>query len=88
MRSGHVSMNVTLPAGSFNLGEYPGQLGICQAVFNSPGNMDAGSLWIIGSPLLKAYYTVWDGLNHKIGWATLKSPSGGDGQCTCKPATA
>lgn len=70
-----VLMNVTMPKQNFNLGEYPGQPGICQGPFvNSvePSYLPTGEgLWLIGSPLLKAYYTVWDGLNFRIGWAQL-----------------
>ncbi|KAK7912217.1 pepsin A1 [Apiospora marii] len=74
--SGASIVNVTMPASAFNLGEYPGQPGICQAVFNSPsvpigGGLGSTPIWILGSPLLKAYYTVWDGLGGKIGWGEL-----------------
>jgi hypothetical protein len=67
--------NLTLTRNFFNLGEYPGQPGICQAVFNHPVIPIADPLgerrpvWILGSPLLKEYYTVWDGLNLKVGFA-------------------
>lgn len=73
--SGSEAANVTMPKSSFNLGEYPGQPGICQAVFNSPGVPSFGDnptpIWILGSPLLKAYYTVWDGTDSKVGWGQL-----------------
>jgi hypothetical protein len=67
--------NLTLTRNFFNLGEYPGQPGICQAVFNHPIIPIADPLgegrpvWILGSPLLKEYYTVWDGLNLNVGFA-------------------
>ncbi|KAJ5594213.1 uncharacterized protein N7459_000421 [Penicillium hispanicum] len=62
------SFNLTLPRSLFNLGEYPGKPGVCQAAFNNPVEPiqdPAGNrpVWLLGSPLLKAYYTVWDGLN-------------------------
>ncbi|KAI0132928.1 pregnancy-associated glycoprotein 2 precursor [Xylariales sp. AK1849] len=60
---------LVIPKKSFNLGEYPGQPGICQALFNNPLSNFGG--WLVGSPLLKQYYTVWDGVNKKIGWAQL-----------------
>ncbi|KAL4863890.1 aspartic peptidase domain-containing protein [Aspergillus spectabilis] len=66
--------NLTLPSEFFNLGEYPSQPGICQAVFNSPVEMIQDPegdrpVWIVGSPVLKAYCTVWDGLNLNVGFA-------------------
>ncbi|KAK8045840.1 aspartic peptidase domain-containing protein [Apiospora saccharicola] len=72
--SGAWTANVTMPKSAFNLGEYPGKPGICQAVFNSgvPSFADDPTpIWILGSPLLKAYYTVWDGTNSKVGWGEL-----------------
>lgn len=71
-------LNVTVPKKAFNLGEYPGQAGTCQALFNNPsdgiGNSwfsGSNALWLIGSPLLKQYYTVWDGVGEQIGWGQL-----------------
>lgn len=64
------AINLTIPKASFNLGEYPGQPGICQALFNNPLSSFGGA-WLVGSPLLKQYYTVWDAINLEIGWATL-----------------
>ncbi|KAK9414795.1 putative Peptidase A1 domain-containing protein [Seiridium unicorne] len=70
------ALNVTIPKEAFNLGEYPGQPGICQALFNNPLEfVSLGGIWLIGSPLLKQYYTVWDGVNGEIGWGTLKAPA-------------
>ncbi|KAI4592707.1 hypothetical protein KJ359_010466 [Pestalotiopsis sp. 9143b] len=70
------ALNLTIPKEAFNLGEYPGQPGICQTLFNNPlGTVSIGGIWLIGSPLLKQYYTVWDGVNEEIGWGTLKSPT-------------
>ncbi|KAI1877381.1 hypothetical protein JX265_003389 [Neoarthrinium moseri] len=65
------ALKLTIPKSSFNLGEYPGQPGICQALFNNPlSNFGA---WLVGSPLLKQYYTAWDGVNKRIGWGQLKA---------------
>ncbi|KAI1487752.1 aspartic peptidase domain-containing protein [Biscogniauxia mediterranea] len=70
-------VNVTLPRAAFNLGEYPGQPSVCQAVFNNYILPEGGqAFWLLGSPLLKAYYTIWDGLNRKVGWAQLKGDEG------------
>ncbi|KAF3000410.1 hypothetical protein E8E14_002612 [Neopestalotiopsis sp. 37M] len=70
------ALNLTIPKEAFNLGEYPGQPGICQTLFNNPlGSVSIGGIWLIGSPLLKQYYTVWDAVNGEIGWGTLKTPS-------------
>ncbi|ROW13945.1 hypothetical protein VPNG_04032 [Cytospora leucostoma] len=76
---GSTQLNVTIPGSSFNLGPYPGLKGICQAVINnyqSPQvNDDGRGIWIGGSPLLKHYYTAWNGLGLKVGFATSKSAS-------------
>lgn len=72
-------LNVTVPSRSFNLGPYPGLDGICQAVVNnyrSPQvNDDGRGVWVVGSPLLKNYYTAWNGLDLKVGFAALRSTS-------------
>ncbi|GKZ32789.1 hypothetical protein AbraIFM66950_002413 [Aspergillus brasiliensis] len=71
---------ITLPPSFFNLGEYPGLPGICQAVFNSPTEPledptgQGRAVWLVGSPLLKAYYTVWNGLDLRVGFATPVAP--------------
>lgn len=71
------ALNVTIPAASFNLGEYPGLDGICQAVFNNPsGSFASTSYWLVGSSLLKQYYTVWDGDDLKIGWGQIEGGPG------------
>ncbi|KAK6088720.1 hypothetical protein SCUP234_00600 [Seiridium cupressi] len=64
------ALKLTIPKSSFNLGEYPGQPGICQALFNNP--LSPFGAWLVGSPLLKQYYTAWDGVNKRIGWGQLK----------------
>ncbi|KAK9773049.1 putative Pepsin B [Seiridium cardinale] len=76
-RGGQEYLNVTMPRESFNLGEYPGLPGICQAAWNNryrpiPSPPEVGPVWFIGSPLLKAYYTVWDGIGMEIGWAKAR----------------
>lgn len=75
------ALNVTIPKASFNLGEYPGLDGICQAIFNNPATGDSWftgnkAKWLVGSPLLKQYYTVWDGQDLKIGWAQIEGGPG------------
>lgn len=77
------AVNVTIPRESFNLGEYPGLSGICQALFNNPSDGIGGSWfsgknaeWLVGSPLLKQYYTVWDGEGLRIGWGQLEGGPG------------
>ncbi|PYI01221.1 acid protease [Aspergillus sclerotiicarbonarius CBS 121057] len=71
---------LTLPREFFNLGEYPGQPGICQAAFNNPTDPmedptgQGRAVWLVGSPLLKAYYTVWNGLDLKVGFAQPLPP--------------
>ncbi|PWY90355.1 acid protease [Aspergillus sclerotioniger CBS 115572] len=71
---------ITLPREFFNLGEYPGQPGICQAVFNNPTDPmedptgQGRAVWLVGSPLLKAYYTVWNGLDLQVGFAQPLPP--------------
>ncbi|KAK8063025.1 hypothetical protein PG997_015122 [Apiospora hydei] len=68
-----VAITLIVPKEEFNMGEYPGQNGTCQAVVSSPGvpGFSDGSspIWILGSPLLKQYYTSWDGINNVVGWA-------------------
>lgn len=82
--------NLTLPSSVFNLGPYPGSPELCQAVVNnwSDGVFYNGTigLWTLGSPLLKNYYTAWDGLNLQVGFAPLISSkktvsSGSEGAC-------
>ncbi|KAF1739008.1 Pepsin A [Beauveria bassiana] len=69
--SGAETFNATMPRESFNLGPYEGKPGICQTVFSS---IDAlGGKFLVGGPLLKQYYTVWDGHNMEMGFAELKN---------------
>lgn len=60
--------NATMPKEAFNLGPYENMPGICQTVFISLSFGNTSLL--IGAPLLKQYYTVWDG---KMGFAELKN---------------
>lgn len=75
---GATQANVTLPGKSFNLGPYPGKDDICQAVITHSSygqvNDDGRGVWIIGSPLLKQYYTAWNGRDLRVGFAPLKVP--------------
>lgn len=69
--------NLTLPSSVFNLGPYPDNPGLCQAVVNNWSDgvfyNDTVGLWTLGSPLLKNYYTAWDGLSLRVGFAPLRS---------------
>lgn len=81
--SGDKTINMTVPTTSFNLGVYPGKSGMCQGVILNAAEpvSDLASVWVLGSPLIKGYYTVWDGKNLELGVAKLKGTgtSGGDG---------
>lgn len=79
---GATQANVTIAGKSLNLGPYPGMDGICQAAINNwlypeVNKEDGRGVWTIGSPLLKQYYTAWDGQDLQVGFAPLKvtSPS-------------
>ncbi|KAJ3486222.1 hypothetical protein NLG97_g6660 [Lecanicillium saksenae] len=65
------TFTATVPKSAFNLGPYEGKPGICQTVFSSVEGL--GGSFLLGAPLLKQYYTVWDGHNNKLGFATLKT---------------
>lgn len=75
---GATQANVTLPGKSLNLGPYPGKEGICQAAIthwrSGLVNGDGRGVWVIGSPLLKQYYTAWNGRDLQVGFAPLKAP--------------
>ncbi|KAI3400531.1 hypothetical protein diail_2730 [Diaporthe ilicicola] len=76
---GATQVNVTIAGKSLNLGPYPGKYGICQAVIthfpDGQVNDDGRGVWVIGSPLLKQYYTAWDGQDLRVGFAPLKVTS-------------
>lgn len=81
--TGAEALNLTIPKTYFNLGEYPGQPGICQALFNNPTEdstmfYNGTGVWIAGSPLLDKYYTVWDGVGFHVGWGKLPGLPGLD----------
>lgn len=67
------NINVTMPRSAFNLGPYKGSTTTCQTVFSSGdlGSDGDDPSYLIGAPLLKEYYTVWDGLNYKMGFGEL-----------------
>ena len=68
-------VNVTMAREAFNLGEHPSHPGKCQGVLLhavEPISTDA-AVWILGSPILKGYYTVWDGKNLELGLGKLKT---------------
>ncbi|KAK2613963.1 hypothetical protein N8I77_000829 [Diaporthe amygdali] len=73
---GATQANITLPGKSLNLGPYPGKDGLCQAAINNYRNPqindDGRGVWLIGSPLLKQYYTAWNGQDLQVGFAPLK----------------
>lgn len=79
--AGKQVLNMTIPSRAFNLGAYNSTLtDICQAVVNNWADMlsyDGMGLWELGSPLLKNYYTAWDGAELRVGFAPL-APSKGN----------
>jgi hypothetical protein len=59
----------------FNVGPYPGMPGICQGVYADPARVarepiNGRPAWIFGSPWLRSYYTVWNGVDRTLGFAT------------------
>ena len=75
MIGGH---NYTIPAQELSIGPLASKPGMCQTFINASFASKAGdkALWIIGSSLLKYYYTVWDVGNTRFGLAaTAHSPS-------------
>lgn len=66
------TVDMVIPKDSFNLGPLPDHPTICQGVFLDPGKSGYDGIWIIGSPLLKGYYTEWDLANLKFGVGNLK----------------
>lgn len=75
---GTTQANVTIPGKSLNLGPYPGRDNICQAAIThhrrGQVNGDGRGVWVIGSPLLKQYYTAWNGRDLQVGFAPLMAP--------------
>ncbi|KAM0418648.1 hypothetical protein ACHAPT_012451 [Fusarium lateritium] len=72
--SGDRLVNLTMAKDAFNLGEHPNHPGKCQGVIlHSPKPIsEIATVWVIGSPVLKSHYTVWDGKNLELGVGTLK----------------
>ncbi|KAK3346861.1 aspartic peptidase domain-containing protein [Lasiosphaeria hispida] len=71
---GAFEADITIPKRFFNLGEYPGRPGVCQAVLLHPREPARDPIrqrpaWVLGSPAFKAYYTVWNGADMTIGFA-------------------
>ncbi|KAK0725489.1 aspartic peptidase domain-containing protein [Lasiosphaeris hirsuta] len=71
---GSAEADVTVPKRFFNLGEYPGKPGVCQAMLLNPREpardpIQQRPAWVLGSPAFKAYYTVWNGADMTIGFA-------------------
>ncbi|KAK7214833.1 hypothetical protein V2G26_002836 [Clonostachys chloroleuca] len=66
--------NVTMPKAAFNLGRHKSHPNICQAVILHATEplSETETVWVIGSPVLKGYYTVWDGKNMQLGLGSLK----------------
>ncbi|KAI0023101.1 aspartic peptidase domain-containing protein [Xylariomycetidae sp. FL0641] len=81
------ALNVSLPGAALNRGEVPGLPGICRGVFAHPVTAPVAPsppYWVLGSPLLARYYTVWDGVNLQVGWARPKGAGEeGEAPCTC-----
>ncbi|KAK4111684.1 acid protease [Canariomyces notabilis] len=79
---GQEQVDVTLDKAFINVGEYPGVPGLCQGVFLDPPRparepLQGRRAWIVGSPLLRSYYTVWNSEERTLGFA---SPSVGGGE--------
>lgn len=82
-------LNMTVPRDAFNVGEHPQHPGQCQGVIlHAAKPIEIASVWVLGGPLLKGYYTAWDGKNFELGVAELKdaqtegegTSKGGDGK--------
>lgn len=68
--AGNKMVNATIPKSAFNLGPHKDFPGICQTVLSTTNY--GISEFMIGAPLLKQYYTVWDGDKYQLGFAQLK----------------
>jgi len=76
------TVDVKVSRDFFNLGEYPGKRGICQALFLNPLQparepLQKRPAWVLGSPFVKGYYTVWNGKAMTIGFAERSEGLGG-----------
>ncbi|KAK4178553.1 aspartic peptidase domain-containing protein [Triangularia setosa] len=80
--TGERAVEVGLVKGAFNLGVFDERRpGICQAVFVSPVETAREPIkgrlaWVLGTPVLKGYYTVWDGKAMEVGFGELRSGTG------------
>ncbi|KPM42369.1 hypothetical protein AK830_g4216 [Neonectria ditissima] len=87
--AGDAVVNLTMPRDAFNLGEHEAHPGMCQGVvLHSPTPIsDLASVWVVGSPVLKGYYTVWQGEKLQLGVAELKASAtdGGDASSSSTP---
>ncbi|KAJ4251907.1 hypothetical protein NW762_011204 [Fusarium torreyae] len=81
-------VNLTMPKDAFDLGEHPSHPGQCQTVIlHAPKPItDLAAVWILGSPVLKGYYTVWDGKNLEFGVGKLRLETSTD-ESTSRPAS-
>jgi hypothetical protein len=63
---------------SFNLGPYPGTNGTCQGVLVNALEpvYPPVNFWVLGGPLIKKYYTVWDAAQGRLGFANLTTSAG------------
>ncbi|CEJ79837.1 hypothetical protein VHEMI00053 [[Torrubiella] hemipterigena] len=68
--AGNKMVNATIPKSAFNLGPHKDFPGICQTVLSTTNY--GITQFMIGAPLLKQYYTVWDGAKYQLGFAQLK----------------
>ncbi|KAK0702564.1 aspartic peptidase domain-containing protein [Apiosordaria backusii] len=80
------AVEVDLVKGAFNLGVFDevARPGICQAVFVNPTEparepVRGRLAWVLGTPVLKGYYTVWDGKQMEVGFGELKTQEGNGG---------
>lgn len=76
-KTGGQTVDVTVRKEWFNLGEYPGLPGTCQAVFLNPLSparepMLQRPAWVLGSPFNRGYYTVWNARGGTLGFGRLK----------------
>lgn len=84
--AGNRLVNLTVPRDAFNLGESQTHKGKCQGVvLNSPEALsDLASVWVLGGPVLKGHYTVWQGERLQLGVAELR----GSGSNASKTSTS
>ncbi|KAK4161883.1 aspartic peptidase domain-containing protein [Cladorrhinum sp. PSN259] len=69
-----------------NVGEYPGLPGICQGVFLNPLTrarepINGRPAWVLGSPALRSYLTVWNVEELTVGFGGLNVGKKGGKRC-------